>query len=153
VGDPELNDTDRVVLDKLAEGRNVPKNLADDAGRSRQYIHQRLKILEAADYVENVGNGVYELVDDPRDDADDEPSIDELRTERDRLQERVDALQARLDKHDPEAMPDRDALQRVLRSLEAAGTALGGDRPNVDSARAELTDARDTLRAEVPDDA
>lgn len=64
---PDLNDTDRAVLDILAEGRNVPANIGDELDVSRQYIHQRMKLLETADYVRNIGRGVYELVEDPRD--------------------------------------------------------------------------------------
>ncbi len=64
---PDLNDTDRAVLDMLAEGRNVPANIGDELDVSRQYIHQRIKLLETADYVRNIGRGVYELVEDPRD--------------------------------------------------------------------------------------
>lgn len=64
---PDLNDTDRAVLDMLAEGRNAPANIGDELDVSRQYIHQRIKLLETADYVRNIGRGVYELVEDPRD--------------------------------------------------------------------------------------
>ncbi|WP_207589448.1 MarR family transcriptional regulator [Halomontanus rarus] len=62
---------DNKILDVLSDGRNVPSNIADELEVSRQYIQQRLQLLEAADYVENIGRGVYELVDDPRTDTDD----------------------------------------------------------------------------------
>jgi len=61
VAEPDLNDTDDGILVALSDGRNVPSNLADAVDKSRQYVHQRLKLLETADYVRNVGNGVYEL--------------------------------------------------------------------------------------------
>jgi len=66
----ELKDIDRRIVAELAEGRNVPSNIADTTGVSRQYVQQRLQVLEAGDYVVNIGRGVYELVDDPRDDSD-----------------------------------------------------------------------------------
>ena len=62
-----LNDTDLQLLECLAEGRNVPANIADELDFSRQYIQQRLKRLEEHGYVQNIGRGVYELVSDPRD--------------------------------------------------------------------------------------
>jgi gas vesicle protein len=63
----ELNDADEKILDQLASGRNLPQNLANELGYSRQYIQNRLQMLKAADYVKNVGGGLYEHVDDPRD--------------------------------------------------------------------------------------
>lgn len=66
----EPSDTDRKILDTLREGRNVPSNIADEIDVSRQYVQQRLATLEAAGYVTNVGRGVYELVEDPREEDD-----------------------------------------------------------------------------------
>ena len=68
----DRKEIDDRILGLLAEGRNVPSNLADELGVSRQYVQQRLKLLEAADYVDNIGRGVYELVEDPR--SEDEPA-------------------------------------------------------------------------------
>jgi len=62
----DLRDVDHAILDALHAGRNIPANLADDAGLTRQYVQQRLKRLEEHGYVRNIGRGVYELVDDPR---------------------------------------------------------------------------------------
>ncbi|QCC57220.1 MarR family transcriptional regulator (plasmid) [Natrinema thermotolerans] len=70
----ELNDADELILDHLLEGRhddqpwgrNSPQNIAADLDYSRQYIQNRLKMLQAADYVENLGGGVYEFRKDPR---------------------------------------------------------------------------------------
>lgn len=67
MGDLRLSDTDQDILDSLSEGRNVPANIADKLGFSRQYVQQRLGRLEEHDIVRNVGRGVYELVTDPRD--------------------------------------------------------------------------------------
>lgn len=63
----ERMDIDDQIIEELREGRNVPSNLAEQLDVSRQYVQQRLKLLEAADHVENVGRGVYELIYDPRD--------------------------------------------------------------------------------------
>jgi len=65
----ELNDADERILDTLAGGRNLPQNIARELDYSRQYVQNRLQMLKAADYVENVGGGRYELVDDPRADT------------------------------------------------------------------------------------
>ena len=63
----ELNDSDRSLLDALAEGRATPAALIDWAGLSKQTVHARLNTLVAAGHVEKVhGSGLYELVDDPR---------------------------------------------------------------------------------------
>ena len=68
----EPSETDQKILDTLREGRNIPSNIADDIGVSRQYVQQRLQILEAANYIRNIGRGVYEVVDDPREEDDEE---------------------------------------------------------------------------------
>lgn len=66
-GMPErLKPIDQKIVAVLAEGRNVPSNIADEVDVSRQYVQQRLEVLEAGDYVTNIGRGVYELVADPR---------------------------------------------------------------------------------------
>jgi len=76
----ELNEADERILDELASGRNLPQNLANELGYSRQYVQNRLQMLKAADYVTNVGGGLYELVDDPRGEADEEgASLDDIR--------------------------------------------------------------------------
>ena len=75
----ELNDADEMILDELASGRNLPQNLANELGYSRQYVQNRLQMLKAADYVENVGGGLYELLDDPRDEGEQEEDVEELK--------------------------------------------------------------------------
>ena len=67
MADIPLNEADEKIIDTLQEGRNVPANLADELGYSRQYIQNRIKRLREHGIVKNVGRGVYELVDDPRD--------------------------------------------------------------------------------------
>lgn len=71
----DLKEIDEEILDCLLEGRdsgqpwgrNTPTNLADEVDSSRQWVSQRLKMMESADYVRNIGGGVYEFVEDPRD--------------------------------------------------------------------------------------
>lgn len=65
MADLHLNAADRAVLEELQLGRNVPANIADSTGYSKQYIRERISRLEEHGVVENVGRGVYELVDDP----------------------------------------------------------------------------------------
>ena len=61
-----LNDTDKAVLEILEEGRNVPSNIANRLDFTRQYVQRRLQRLEEHGHVRNIGSGVYEIVDDPR---------------------------------------------------------------------------------------
>ena len=63
----QFNDADEDILEILQEGRNVPQNIANHLDFTRQYAYQRLKRLEEHGHVRNIGSGVYELVDDPRD--------------------------------------------------------------------------------------
>lgn len=60
----DLNEADVEILLALRKGRNVPANLADDLGYSRQYVQNRLTRLREHDIVRNIGRGVYELVDE-----------------------------------------------------------------------------------------
>ncbi|GGN84442.1 hypothetical protein EGH26_00040 [Halomicroarcula pellucida] len=77
----ELNDADEQILKLLLEGRNLPQNLADELGYSRQYIQNRLQMLKAADYASNLGGGLYEITDDGREEigAESGADVDELR--------------------------------------------------------------------------
>lgn len=56
----ELNPADERILDLLKEGRATPVWIADELDLTRQYVHQRLALLKAADLVENLGHGLYE---------------------------------------------------------------------------------------------
>ncbi|MDL0133545.1 hypothetical protein [Halobacterium salinarum] len=62
----DLNDADEQILSHLASGRNLPQNLADELDYSRQYVQNRLQMLKAADLVENLGGGLYEITDTGR---------------------------------------------------------------------------------------
>lgn len=57
----ELNRADKRILTTLQGGIRNPSWLAEELDYSRQYIHQRLQLLVAAEYVENLGHGLYEL--------------------------------------------------------------------------------------------
>lgn len=151
VTEPNLNETDRGILTTLAEGRNSPKNIADALGHSRQYVHQQMKILATADYISNVGSGVYELVpaEIPDDVLDEIGFVDvaALRAERTRLRERVAELEAGCDQTD--APVTDDSVKRARRSLRAARTALDGQNRDVDMARSELDAALQMLTGEI----
>lgn len=60
----ELNRADRRILETLEDGRANPSYLADQLDYRRQYVHNRLQLLVAAQAVENIGHGLYELVDE-----------------------------------------------------------------------------------------
>lgn len=70
----DLNGLDNEISDCLQEGRATPtliKRLLEQNGTrnevSRRYVNQRLKRLTEHEHVNNVlETGVYELVDDPR---------------------------------------------------------------------------------------
>lgn len=66
--DPDdLNDTDTALLDVLHDGRVTPTYAADKLDVSREYASDRLKRLTEHNCVEKVAPGLYELVEDPRD--------------------------------------------------------------------------------------
>lgn len=60
----DLNRADERILRALRDGVRNPSWLADELDYSRQYVHQRLQLLVAAEYVENLGHGLYELIVD-----------------------------------------------------------------------------------------
>ena len=55
----QLSDVDEQILDVLADGDRNPSYIAEHVGQTRQYVHQRLQLLVAADLVENLGHGLY----------------------------------------------------------------------------------------------
>ena len=63
----ETNEADRRILTELQDGRNLPNNLADDLDYSRQYVQNRLQIMNAAELVRNIGGGLYEITDKGKD--------------------------------------------------------------------------------------
>lgn len=68
----ELNTADERILRELVDGREsgdpwgrqLPKNISRDLEYSRQYVQNRLQMLEAAGFVDNIGGGLYEITDD-----------------------------------------------------------------------------------------
>jgi len=74
--DDDLREVDEQLLDYLEDGRITPAyarlRLKDDVDEySRGYVQQRLSRLEEHQHVENLYDvGLYELVEDPRGEAD-----------------------------------------------------------------------------------
>lgn len=63
----DLSPADRAVLDLLSEGRVTAPFVADETGYSLQYVRDRLSRLVEHGNVEKIYEGLYELVEDPRD--------------------------------------------------------------------------------------
>lgn len=72
--DDDLSETDRQVLDVVAQGRVTPQFLADELGISRQYASGRLKRFREHGVVRKPAPGLYEFVrgNDPREDNHDD---------------------------------------------------------------------------------
>ena len=68
LGPEDLNDTDEQILRELSDGRVTPQLVADRQELNRSYVSQRLIRLKEHGHVEELTRGMYELVDDPRDD-------------------------------------------------------------------------------------
>ena len=59
-----MTETDIQILDALARGLILsPSIIADNTGKSREGISRRLNTLRAADYVEKVDRGKYEITE------------------------------------------------------------------------------------------
>ena len=110
----DRKEIDDKILGELRKGRNVPSNLAEELDVSRQYIQQRLKLLEAADYVENIGRGVYEIVNDPQD----QQTIDSDHTDITRICSGARAALTALEGDDPNIEMCRSELKNVLEECE-----------------------------------
>jgi uncharacterized coiled-coil DUF342 family protein len=161
----DLNDADEQILGWLIQGRNLPQNLADELDYSRQYVQNRLQMLKAADLVENLGGGLYEITDDGRDkfgtgaesrdelrDASHnwknkwhnthqelsalEEELEEIREERDELEAEV----ARLQQDSTTPRVDVDRLEMLLDQIETAA-----ERGDGDALKNAVDDARDVL--------
>lgn len=92
-----------MILDVLREGRVTPALASEQTGLGRSYVSQRLIRLEEHNHVRELARGLYELVDDPRDDAADtdeernlKHSIESLKADRDGLQDQLDAAHDRI---------------------------------------------------------
>lgn len=62
-----LNPTDNAILDLLSEGRCTPAYIASEKEYTRGNVKNRLHRLAEHGYVRKVHRGLYELVEDPRD--------------------------------------------------------------------------------------
>ena len=64
--DDDLSETDRDVLAVLADGRVTPHFLGEQVGITREYASQKLNRFIEHDVVVKRAPGLYELVEDPR---------------------------------------------------------------------------------------
>lgn len=154
LGSGDLRDVDEMLLDYLREGRVTPaharERLTSDTGEeySRGYIQQRLSRLEEHSHATNLGGGLYELVEDPRDDVDQNADAGGSDQERERLQERVDKLREQLQAaRTGHTDIDVDDLKDARVFLDRALTELPEDVPG----RSAAEDAKHILE-EVLDD-
>lgn len=126
----ELKPIDEQILDRLTEGRgegrpwgrNTPSNLAGELDVSRQWVTQRLQMMESADIVENIGGGVYAVVDDPRNDVDHAEESEELAECRAKLEQCRDRLETLEAEHDADSGDSVDVtrLRSLVEELEAS---------------------------------
>jgi len=76
----DRTDADEAILDELRQGARTQAYLVDETGYSRQYIRQRLQIMEARDWVENLHEktALWELRNDPdEEDEGDEAEVED----------------------------------------------------------------------------
>jgi DNA-binding IclR family transcriptional regulator len=74
----EPSEKDEQVLEVLKDGRDAgdpwgranPRYLIDETGLEKSNVEFSLRSLRNAGWVERVARGLYELVDDPRDQED-----------------------------------------------------------------------------------
>jgi DeoR/GlpR family transcriptional regulator of sugar metabolism len=62
----ELSPAQEAILDMLRKGRVTAPFAAEETGYSLQYCREQLTDLTKHDLVRKVYDGLYELVDDPR---------------------------------------------------------------------------------------
>jgi hypothetical protein len=142
----QLNEADRAVLSVLEQGRATPGYLEEQTEFDSTYVSQRLRRLEEHDHVRNVARGLWELVDDPRADADTDAGAD---PELEALRERVRELNAQLEaarQGDAEVPTDKLADARTF--LNRALDALPEDVPG----RTAAEDAKAVLEQVLDDD-
>jgi aminopeptidase-like protein len=63
----DLGPADEALLDMLRDGRVIAPFVADETGYSLQYVRDRLGRMVEHGNVQKVYEGLYELVEDPRD--------------------------------------------------------------------------------------
>ena len=130
--DADLNETDRKILAMIAEGRVSPPYVSEELEISREYASERLIRLKEHEHVERISPGLYELVDDPREDAAEVATEDEIelkqnleavKSENDDLQDELDQAQSRiheLEDDQRQDMVEQDRLRSALDEIEAA---------------------------------
>lgn len=62
----DLNSTDSAILDELREGRITAAYMANNHDLTGGDIRSRLTLLAHHDHIQAIGGGLYELLDDPR---------------------------------------------------------------------------------------
>lgn len=62
----QLTPTDEAILDMLVEGRVTAPFVAEELDKSLEYVRSRLVRLMEHNHVDRIHDGLYELVDDPR---------------------------------------------------------------------------------------
>lgn len=67
----EPTDQDEQVLSVLREGRANPLYIHEQTGLRKQRINDALQRLTSAGWVEKLTRGLYELVEDPRENSSD----------------------------------------------------------------------------------
>lgn len=77
---PQLNDADEQILEFMDRvgGRVTPTWIAEDQDLSRTYVSQRLKRLREHGHVKQPFRGLWQLVDDPREEPDAEATAAEV---------------------------------------------------------------------------
>ncbi|WP_209438468.1 hypothetical protein [Natronococcus sp. JC468] len=104
--------------------------------------------LASHDHVEGVGGGLYELVDDPREDVEAEPDpealqerVDELEADLQEARENVEYYKSELSdcRSQLEDVPDRQQIAYAISELETA--CERGDGNGVESALGRLREA------------
>lgn len=165
--DPDdLRNVDRQLLAYLTEGRVTPvyarKRLKDDevGEYSRGYVQQRLARLVEHGHAINQGEaGLYELVDDPREDAVDTDDhsfeteaarkqyaealedLETVKAERDAMETKLEQCREQLAAAESDV--DVAALRRALDDVEAAAGRGDGNglQQALDRAREAIDDA------------
>ena len=169
----DLGPADEALLDLLRAGRVTAPFAADETGYSLQYVRDRLRRLVEHGNARKVYEGLYELVEDPRDEGD---AGDQERTGRpkgpDDLAPGEDPPEVRLSDDQREMLRERlagsgsalmgrvDAVEAMYRELRRRGEAERSDLlevvdvdatayKNADSVWSNVVKGQDTLH-ELP---
>lgn len=138
------------ILEVLADGRATPGYLQRETDLSRNTIHGQLNSLLAADAIEYVDEptGLYELVNDPREDVEPDPDPDALQErigelESDLQEAREDVEHYKTELSDCQSkledVPDRQQISYAISELETA--CERGDGNGVEVALGRLREA------------